>query len=200
MPTKVINKKRMPKKRGILACNHLTMIDPVYVAVYTKRKMHFFAKKELKRNFMLRWMIPGVGSVFVERGQADIAAVKKVLRLLKNEKILLIFPEGTRNLSSEDIMELKTGAVTFSVKTDAPIVPVIMWRRPKAFQRNFIYFGEPFSFEKYRGVKMTHDEKAEATAFLTEKMARTKEELRQWMLKNRPRLLRKHEGQMANKD
>ena len=196
-PTRVINQKFMPKKRGILACNHLSMIDAVYVAVYTKRKMHFFAKKELQKNFMLRWMVPGVGSVFVERGQADIAAVKKVLQILKKEKILLIFPEGTRNLTTEDIKELKTGAVTFSVKTGAPIVPIIIWRRPKFFRRNYIYFGKPFSFEQFKDIRMTHDDKAAATAILTEKMAETKEELRQWLLKKRPHLLKRHEAEMS---
>ena len=199
-PTRVLNKQNMPKKRAILSCNHLSMIDPVYIAIYSRRKAHFFAKKELAKNRFLRFLVPAVGSVFVERGEADIAAVKKVLQILKKDKILMIFPEGTRNKTGEDIQELKTGAVTFAVKTDTPVIPVIVWRRPKAFRRNFIYYGKPISFAQYKDVKMSHAEKAEATAVLTEKMAEAKRELRDYLLKKRPRLLKRHEAKQAGEN
>ena len=192
-PARVINKKNMPKKGAILSCNHFAGIDPIFIGIYTVRKMHFFAKKELAKNWFLRVMAPAVGSIFVERGKADIGAVKKTLKVLNDDKVLMIFPEGSRNKDNEEMLELKAGAVTFSVKTDTNITPVIMWRRPKAFRKNFIYYGKPFGFSQYTGVKMTHEDKREATIFLTQKMAETQEELRAYLLKKRPKLVARYE-------
>lgn len=187
-PSRVLNRNNIPQKRAILSCNHLSLIDPVIVGLHTRRHLHFFAKKELSKNFIMRWLVPSIGGVFVERGEADIAAIKKVLRTLKEDKVLIIFPEGRRNKDSEDMQELRAGAIMFAVKTGAPVTPVILWRRPKPFRRNFIYYGTPVSFDEYRGVKMTREQKARATVTLTQKMNEAKEELHALLKVKKPRL------------
>ena len=199
-PAKVINKKNMPAKRGIIACNHLALIDPAILAVHTGRHLHFIAKKELSRVPIFGAAIPKAGSVLVERGVPDVVAVKKVLKILKDDKILAVFPEGTRNKQdSEDMQELKSGAVMFAIKTDSEITPVIIWRRHKLFRRNFIYCGKPFALSAYKGVKMTSIEKGAATALLSDKMAAAREELNLWLQEKRPRLyaryLKKHNAE-----
>jgi len=193
LPARNINKKNMPKKRAILSCNHLSFIDPVAIGMYNRRRMRFFAKKELSKNWFMRWAVPTIGSVFVDRGQADVAAVKQVLQILKNDNVLMIFPEGTRNKDGAEMQELKTGAIMFAIKTDTKITPVIMWRKPKALRRNFIYYGEPIDLSRYKGVKMTPEEKWEATAILTDKMGGAREELSRWLMEKRPGLYRRHE-------
>ena len=199
LPARVINKKNRPKKGAILACNHLSAIDPIAIGMYTTRKMHFFTKKELSKNWFFRIMIPAVGSFFVERGKADIGAVKKSLKILNDGKVLMIFPEGHRNMDSDVIQELKAGAVTFAIKTDTRVIPVIIWRRPKACRRNFIYYGEPISFSQYKDVKMTQEDKRAATMILTQKMAAAQEELRAYLLSKRPRLLKRYERNLKLK-
>ncbi len=192
-PAKVINKKNIPQKRSIIACNHLALIDPVIIAVHTRRMLHFIAKKELQRVPVLGPIIPAAGSVLVERGTADVAAVKKILKILKDDKVLVIFPEGTRNKQDEgEMQELKSGAIMFAIKTGSPITPVIIWRRHKLFRRNYVYYGRPFTLDAYKGLKMGHIEKAAANALLSEKMEKARGELNEWLKAKRPRLYKSY--------
>lgn len=197
-PSRVVNRKNKPRKRAILACNHLSAIDPVVVGLYTRRRLHFFIKKELSKNWFMRVNVPLVGSIFVERGQADVGAIKKTLKILKEDNVLMIFPEGRRNKDGGEMQELKAGAVTFAVKTGACVIPVILWRKPKVFRRDYIYYGAPVSFSQYENTRMGQEEKREATLILTEKMAGAKEELRAWLAAKRPRLLKRHERKTKN--
>lgn len=197
LPSRVINRKNRPKKRAILSCNHLSAVDPFVIGIHTRRRMHFFAKKELAKSRFLRIMVPAIGSVFVERGQADVGAMKKTLKILKEDNVLMIFPEGSRSKNNEEMQELKAGAVTFAVKTDTCVIPVILWRRPKFLRRNFIYYGRPASFSQYNA-RMTPEEKQEATLALTEKMTEAKQELRAWLAEKRPRLLARHERKVKS--
>ena len=57
---------------------------------------------------------------------------------------IVIFPEGTRNHGDpKEMLELKTGLAVFAAKSGAPVLPVVIWRKPRILRKNYMYIGEP---------------------------------------------------------
>jgi 1-acyl-sn-glycerol-3-phosphate acyltransferase len=93
----------LPKKGPIIVvANHVSNWDPLLVAVAMPRPIHFMAKAELYRNPLIARFLKGLNTIPVKRGAADRTAIHQALQILKEEKILGIFPEGTRNKTNLD--------------------------------------------------------------------------------------------------
>lgn len=107
----------------ILAPNHRANIDPPYISLATTRQMHFMAKEELFRVPVFGRIFRGVEAFPVKRGTADRAALRTAINLLKEGRVVTIFPEGTRspNLSLQDA---EKGFALIARQSGAPIVPI----------------------------------------------------------------------------
>ncbi len=176
-PTKVVNKQNADKLEdgGILICNHYSKVDAFMPCFHLfKKESHILAKYELFKVRIAGWFLTKMGAIPVRRGDADIEAAKAVMKVLRANKKLLIFPEGTRNKEdTQQMSELKDGTARFAIKTQKPIVPMIYYRTPKVFRKNWLYVGEPFTLEEFYGAKTPADYKV-ATEFIVEKMAQTR--------------------------
>lgn len=175
-PTKVVNKQNAAVEgRAIFICNHYSKVDTLIPCfALFKKEAHILGKSELFKVPIAGWFLHKMGAIPVRRGEADIAAVKSVLGVLKDEKKLMIFPEGTRNRSgSQEMAEFKTGTARFAIKTKSPIVPMLYYSCPKLFRRNWLYIGEPFTLEDYYGARTT-EQMHEATEIIREKMDETR--------------------------
>lgn len=173
IPTRVINKKKMPKRKDgayILTCNHLSNFDPVLVDIKFGRKFFYLAKKELFNNKFFGWVMRKIGAIKIDRGTTDVSAFKASMQTLKNGKPLAIFPEGTRNKGEEtaDMLEAKSGAIVFASKAGVPIVPIVIHRRPKLFRANKIIVGDPFMPTGATPKKLTKEEIEDNTKKLVE--------------------------------
>ncbi len=176
-PIKVVNKQNALDVEGnaIYTCNHYSKVDS-FIPCFKlfKREAHILAKYELFKVPIAGWFLHKMGAIPVRRGEADIDAVKAVLKVLKDGKKLLIFPEGTRNkLGTQDMAELKTGTARFAIRTKSPIVPMLYYSAPKLFRRNWLYIGEPFTLEQFYGAR-TPEQMHEATEVLRQKMDETR--------------------------
>ena len=173
MPTKVINRCNYPKnkKQGYIVCsNHFSNFDVVLLDIYLAKKIYYLAKKELFQNRFIGWIIRGLGGIKIDRSTNDLTAFKNSIKVLKNNKPLGIFPEGTRNKGNEesDMLEAKSGAIVFASKTGVPIIPMAIYRRPKLFRSNKILIGEPFYPTGANPSKLTKEEVDENTKKLVE--------------------------------
>jgi 1-acyl-sn-glycerol-3-phosphate acyltransferase len=107
----------------LLVSNHVSVLDPPFVGGAAPRELYFLAKEEL-------FAIPGFGRLIralnarpVRRDGSDSRALKLALRLLAEDRALLIFPEGTRGVEGR-LREGKPGAGMLAVASGAPVVPV----------------------------------------------------------------------------
>lgn len=175
-PTKVVNAANAKKVKGaIFTCNHYSKMDSLipYFTLF-KKEAHALAKYELFQNPIAGWFLHKMGAIPVRRGEADIESVKQVLRVLKDGKQLLIFPEGTRNKEdTQEMADFKTGTARFAIKTKSTIVPMIYYHSPKAFRKNWLYVGEPFTLDEFYGAR-TPEENHKATELIREKMDETR--------------------------
>ncbi len=142
----VTGKKNIPENgRVILAGNHTNYFDCLLVGCATKRCVHYLAKDELMKG-PLKYLFKGLGIIPVNRRQKDKAALETAEMMLRDEKLIGIFPEGTINRTDDIIMPFKFGAVKMARDTDTPIVPFVISGKYKPFERNVkIRFFEPIT-------------------------------------------------------
>jgi len=125
-------KEKIPKKGGlVIAANHRSYLDPIVVALVTPRKMNFMAKKELFTNPIFGYLIHKLGAFPLKRDNLDKSAYQKALRVLKEGRILTLFPEGTRSLTGK-LGKLKEGPVRLAICSKVPIIPVVITGTEKA--------------------------------------------------------------------
>ena len=149
---KVTGQENIPKDGAFLLCaNHIHAFDPVMMAVFSPRRLNFMGKKELFKNPAVRTFLQSVGGFPVDRGATDMQAYRKSMEILKNDKGLLIFSQGTR---MEGFENAKGGVAMFALKSGAPIVPVGIRGSYRFLSKLYINIGKPISMEKYQGQKI----------------------------------------------
>ena len=154
MPMKVIGAEKVVYDKGvILAGNHQSNWDPVFVALAYKKKMNYMAKKELFTFKPFGKLLSALGAFPVDRGNADLKAIKTAMGILKSGKPMLMFPEGTR-VHEGDQVQVKNGVAMFALKTKTPIQPVGLFGAFKPFRRTYVVFGDPIGYDMYYDSKI----------------------------------------------
>lgn len=154
-PTEVVNRERFDEMQGgIVICNHYAVPDTLIpVASLYKRELHVLAKAEaFECAKIANWFLRKAGAIPVHRGEADINAVKEVLGVLRADKKLVMYPEGTRNREgTKEMLEFKQGAARFAIKARKPVLPMVYYRMHKVFRKNWLYIGEPIYLDEFYG-------------------------------------------------
>ena len=152
---------------AILASNHLAVADSFYLPLVVRRRITFLAKSEYftgtgLKGWFTRWFYTVAGQVPIDRTDADAAqsALDTAERLLKQGKLLGMYPEGTRSPDGR-LYKGKTGLARLALQTGVPVIPVAMigtdvvnppgskmWR----FGRVTVKFGKPMDFSRFDGL------------------------------------------------
>jgi 1-acyl-sn-glycerol-3-phosphate acyltransferase len=106
----------------LIASNHVSVLDPPFVGGASPRELYFLAKEELFRVPVLGRLIAALNSRPVKRDGSDSRALKTALKLLEEERALLVFPEGTRGVEGR-LGEGKPGVGMLAVMSGASVVP-----------------------------------------------------------------------------
>ncbi|ARF15466.1 MULTISPECIES: lysophospholipid acyltransferase family protein [Sporosarcina] len=160
---KVIGKENFPKQGGVLLCtNHIDNLDPPIVGITCPRTVHFMAKEELFDKPVLKTLLPKVQAYPVKRGMSDREAFRKTIKLLREDKVVGLFPEGTRSKTGE-IGKGLAGAGFFALKGgEAKVVPCAIIGPYKAFSQLKVVYGEAMDMTAYRERKASAEEVTEA--------------------------------------
>lgn len=157
-PIKAVGRENIPEGAAVICPNHSAAIDPFYVVFAFGRKypMWAMAKQEILNWPVVGWILGKAGVFGVDRGSADLKAAKTALRCLKENRKLLMFPEGTRVHEGESV-EAKAGAALFATRTGSPLLPVYIPTKKKLFRPNTVVIGKPY-YPQIAGRKATNDE------------------------------------------
>lgn len=157
---KIKGKKNRPGEGPlIIMANHTSVLDPPIVGSVMNRQVHFMAKEELFKNPIFERFLKGIGTFPVRRGKPDRKALKNAFKLLKNDKVICIFPEGTRH-KPDNLGQAKAGAVMIALKSQAPILPIGIINT-KNKENLKISIGKPFTLDEYYNKKVKRDERKE---------------------------------------
>lgn len=139
---------------GIIACNHLSYMDPPLIAAAVRRSCCFMARSTLFRNPLFALLIRNLGAFPVNRDNPTRSLVRHVLALLEAGNVVVMFPEGTR---SEDgrLQHGESGIAAFVHWSGAPVIPAAVIGSNKMLSRSQrwphrahtrVIFGDPIFF------------------------------------------------------
>jgi 1-acyl-sn-glycerol-3-phosphate acyltransferase len=152
---------------AIIASNHLSFSDSIFMPLMVKRRVTFVAKQEYftgkgLKGWLTKMFFVGTGTIPVDRsgGRAAQAAIETGLRILREGNLFGIYPEGTRSPDGR-LYRGKTGVARLALESGAPVIPVAMLNAdeiqpigklvPK-LMRVKIRFGPPLDFSRYAGM------------------------------------------------
>lgn len=165
----VVGLENVPKSGGaILASNHLSFIDSIFLPLVVERRMAFLAKSEYFtgkgiKGWATRLFFTASGQIPIDRsgGKASEASLNTGLAVLGRGELLGIYPEGTRSPDAK-MYRGRTGVARMVLEAGVPIVPVAMIdtekvmpigkRLPKV-RRIGIIIGEPLDFSRFEGME-----------------------------------------------
>ncbi len=152
---------------AILAGNHLSFSDSVFLPLVVRRRITFLAKSDYFtgtgiKGRLIKWFMSGVGQVPVDRsgGSASEAALATGLRILQEGQLLGIYPEGTRSPDAR-LYRGKTGVARMALEAGVPVIPCAMINSHEIqppgkifprLQRIKIAIGVPLDFSRYEGM------------------------------------------------
>lgn len=151
---KTVGKDKVIEGGTILAVNHRSNWDPLAVWATCPRQLAFMAKSELFKFKPFGALLKALGVFPVHRGKGDVSAVKTALTILKQEKPMVIFPEGRRVREGERC-EIKPGVTMLATHAKVPIIPVRITGKYHLFHKITVIYGEPIYLDEYYGEKLT---------------------------------------------
>lgn len=134
----------------ILMANHQSLLDPFALAYPCKKyEIRFLGKKEITKNKVLGSLVTKIHMIPVDRHHTDLSAMRSCSKVLKEGKVLGIFPEGTRH--HEDLMSsIETGTAVLALRSGVPLIPVYFDQKLKLFRRINVYVGNPMDVTDLR--------------------------------------------------
>ncbi len=132
--------------KAIIVSNHLSLIDPILVALISPRPIHFMAKAELFASKFTNAFFRAFYAFPVQRKSADLTSLKNALKVLDSGKIFGIFPEGKRSVTG-NLDEFEKGASLLALKSKAPVIPVYIHPKSYKFFIPRMYVGTPINIE-----------------------------------------------------
>ena len=165
----VRGEKNIPKSGGvILASNHLSFIDSIFLPLKTRRPITFLAKSEYftgkgLKGALTRWFFKATGQLPIDRsgGKGSESSLNTGLGVLERGLVLGIYPEGTRSPDAK-LYRGRTGIARMVLEAQVPVLPVAMIDTDKVMpigaKRPTIHkigvaIGEPLDFTRFAGME-----------------------------------------------
>lgn len=115
----------------IIYTNHTNILEiPIFYTHMQPRRVHEMAWAQRWENPLLGWLLDVSESIPLHRGEADIAAIRKGLKVLEKGEILVIAPEGTRSHDGK-LQPAHPGVVLLALHSRAPVMPVAFYGAEK---------------------------------------------------------------------
>lgn len=145
----------------VVVCNHTSFLDVVfiYMSVWPEMWPRLIARNTLfdGKPFPFGWALSRVGAFPIKRDTADRTAIKRATKMLKNNEVVCILPEGTRRGKGSKTPQIHGGAALIARMGRAPIVPMTVRDAENVKQKGkFIRFpkittelGDPIELEDF---------------------------------------------------
>lgn len=149
---KVTGEKHLPDGPVVLCPNHMSYADPIFVVTSIDRRITAVAKASLFDKPFIGWLFRKLEIIPVNRDGGDFGAVRTAVKALKDGKVLVVFPQGTRVMKKPlDDSLVRGGASMMAIKGNATIVPMSIYTknyRVLPFRKVIVNIGKGFKADE----------------------------------------------------
>ena len=139
-------------KGALLCANHTSLLDVIVISIGIDRQVRYMAKKELFKIPLLSQLVTALGAYPVDRGGADVGAIRKTVSMIEKGELVGIFPQGTRHPHVDPrTTEVKNGAGMVAYRAKCDVIPVYIKTKKNhtiLFRKATVIFGEPLKYEE----------------------------------------------------
>lgn len=168
---RVSGAERVPRTGGlIIACNHISEMDPPVLGCAIPRPISFMAKMELFSHRFGDYFLSKLNAFPVNRSGIDTRAIRTAIDYLKGGEAVVIFPEGTRSRDGR-MLPVKAGISLIASASGVPVLPAFIWGTDHAWKsltrsgtRFSVNFGKLISSGKLMEIKRKEGKDAMAEA------------------------------------
>lgn len=166
----------------ILVANHASFLDPPAVGcVFRGRQLHYMARDTLQKSRWMKWLMERMQVIPIDRTRGDIGALRSALRVLRQGKSIVVFPEGTRSVDGT-LQPAKPGIGFLVAKAGVPVIPAHIqgtynalskhhrWVRPARVQ---VRYGEPILPEAFEALAGEPHPYEAAASLVMDRIAQT---------------------------
>jgi 1-acyl-sn-glycerol-3-phosphate acyltransferase len=118
------------KEGAILAANHRSSVDPFFVQLAAKRRVHWLVAKEYCQHFVFGKILKLFEVIPTNRSGLDLNATKLAMEVARQGRLVGMFPEGRINLTFAPLLPIRAGAAMVAVKTEVPVIPIYIEGSP----------------------------------------------------------------------
>ena len=143
------------KEGALLASNHVSYLDPPLVGTACLHTIYFLARKTLFRFKFSGWLFPRLHAVPVDQERPDMSSMRRIIKLVRRDKQVAIFPEGERTLDGQ-LKRAAPGTGLVIAKSKALVIPMRIFGAFEAMPRGrsskirfsqvHLVVGQPFRF------------------------------------------------------
>ena len=180
-PFRFYGNKNVPDGACVFVGNHYTLFDIVYPACLTWDGIHFLSKKENMSAPMLGSLCRAVKVISVNRDGNDVRALLDCFKCLKNGEKISVYPEGTRNKTDAEMLPFKHGAAIMAIKAKVPVIPVMLYSKPRFFRCTHVLIGDPVDLSEFYDKKLTDEEASKADEKLRETLLNLRREHKEYL-------------------
>lgn len=169
-PFRMYGNRKIKDGACVYISNHYAMFDIAYPICTTWEGIHYVCKRVLTEIPVVGWVVRKMKPIPVSRDGNDVRALLDCFKCLKNGEKVALFPEGTRNKTDAEMLPFKHGAAVMAIRTKTPVVPIMIYNKPKFFRVTHVLVGDPIELSEYYDKKLTDEEYREADNKLYEHM------------------------------
>lgn len=143
--------KKKIKSSALICANHIGWRDPIILhCAMWYRRLHIVATKELFNTKFSNWFFRHILCIPIDRENLKIDSYKEIINTLKDNRIVAIFPEGHINNNVGTVDYFKSGIVLMAKQSNVPIVPMLIVKKEKWYQRQKVVIGQPIYLPEER--------------------------------------------------
>ncbi|MEZ6137969.1 MAG: lysophospholipid acyltransferase family protein [Pirellulaceae bacterium] len=115
---------------AILVSNHRSSVDPFFVQLAARRRVHWMVAKEYCDHFVFGPILKAVQAIPTNRSGMDTASTKQAMQITRQGRLVGMFPEGRLNHTSDPLVPIRSGAALVAAKSQVPILPLFIEGSP----------------------------------------------------------------------
>jgi 1-acyl-sn-glycerol-3-phosphate acyltransferase len=149
-----------PGQGAVIVCNHISPVDPAYIALATKGMVRWMVAREYCENWLLGPPLRALEAIPAGRSGIDTAATREAIRSAHGGRMVGMFPEGRINRTHDFLQPGRPGAVVVALKARVPIIPCFLQGAPYdgttlgcffMFGKAHLTVGRPIDLSEYYG-------------------------------------------------